>query len=87
MATRPPDDYYRDLDRRLGELLPLAEVALPPSAYRWYAEFVDVGEYGLAVETAVEALPSEGPASAESLRVGLTDVAETMGIALPGRSE
>ena len=86
MATRPSDDYYRDIERRLRDLLPLAEVTLPPSACQFYAEFLDVGEYGLAVETAAEALPSQRTTSTDSLRAGLAEVAEIMGIALPGGS-
>jgi GAF domain-containing protein len=56
--TRPSDSYYLKLEERLRALLPAVQRALPPDAQRWYIEFLDAGEYGLAVETATDALES-----------------------------
>ena len=83
MSARQSDAYYRDLERRARELRPLAETVLAADAYKWFVEFIDAGEYGLAVGVAAKALPSARTVPAETLRFGLTGLAETMGIGLP----
>ena len=68
-------------------MVPLAEAVLPAAVCTWYLEYLDVGEYGLAVEAAAEALPSPRTAAGERLRLALSDLAETMGIVLPDSVE
>lgn len=81
MSGRQPDEYYIALERRLRKLIPLAESVLPPEPYRWVLEYLDDGEYGLAVEVASEEMP-DGDASPEArqLASGLLREAELMGL-------
>ena len=58
MAERRSDDYYRELEERLRLLTPLVEGPLSPEVVGWYTEYLDAGEYGLAVEVAAEGLPA-----------------------------
>jgi len=64
------DDYYADLERRLRDLLPLVDRVLPPEPVHAYTEFLDAGEYGVAVEWATDALSPQA--------VGATELAEAL---------
>ncbi len=64
--------------------MPLAEVVLPAAAHRIYLEFIDAGEYGLAIEVAVEALPSPPTAPTDELRSGLAAAAAIIDSAQSG---
>jgi hypothetical protein len=81
MSGRQPDEYYIALERRLRALEPQARAVLPPDPYRWFMEYVDAGEYGLAVEVASEELPegNDAPATRE-FAAGLLREAEVMGL-------
>jgi hypothetical protein len=52
--------YYADLERRLRALDPLV-VELVPDLADWYREYLDVGEYGLALEIVAERLTPRMP--------------------------
>jgi hypothetical protein len=81
MSGRKPDEYYIELERRLRALAPLAASVLAPDPYRWFTEYLDAGEYGLAVEVASEEMPT-GDASkpTRDLASGLLREAELMGL-------
>jgi hypothetical protein len=81
MSERWPDEYYIALERRLRKLVPLAESVLPPDPLGWILEYLDGGEYGLAVEVASEAMPTEDSSpEARELAAGLFKEAELMGL-------
>lgn len=48
--------YYAEVERNLEECLPLVR-ELVPQEVRWFSEYVQAGEYGLAIEIVAEALP------------------------------
>ncbi len=81
MSDRHPDEYYRELEARLGALVPLVASSLPPRVLDSYREYLDAGEYGLAVEVAADALagvPIEEPS--RELARALLPEAETMSL-------
>jgi hypothetical protein len=79
VTGRQPDEYYIALERRLRALEPEAEAVLAPDPYRWFKDYLDAGEYGLAVEVALEELPDERhPAAARALAAALRREAEAM---------
>ncbi|MGH2943714.1 MAG: hypothetical protein ACRDLN_13170 [Solirubrobacteraceae bacterium] len=81
MSSRQPDEYYIALERRLRALAPGAKRVLPAEPYRWFLEYVDAGEYGLAVEVASESLPEEASTpEVRELAGGLLREAEIMGL-------
>jgi hypothetical protein len=52
--------YYADIERRLRLLEALVAELLPDLA-GWYREYLDAGEYGLAVEIVAERLDPDMP--------------------------
>jgi len=78
MAERWSDAYYVELERRLRALLAPAQGVLAAQPYRWFVEYLDAGEHGLAVQVASEAL-EPGEAS-RALADGLLAEAELMGL-------
>jgi hypothetical protein len=83
MTGRSPDEYYRMLERRLRALLPLARRLLSDDSISWFGEYLDIGEYGLAVEVAAEGLPTEASADTRRLAAALLAEAELMGMTGP----
>ena len=80
-GPRESDEYYLELERRLRMLGPLAEAVLPPEPQRWISEYLDAGEYGLAVEVASEEMPTgDSSPEARDLASGLLREAELMGL-------
>ena len=76
-------DYYEGLERRLRALDGLVEQLVEDLA-DWYREYIDVGEYGLAVEVVAERLTPEMPGEIVGpLAAGLLAEAETMGLPPP----
>jgi hypothetical protein len=83
MSDSLPTGYYEGLDDRLRALDGLV-CQLVADLVGWYREYLDVGEYGLAVEIVAERLTPEMPRElVESLAAGLLPEAETMRLA-PG---
>jgi hypothetical protein len=81
MSRREPDEYYIELERRLRAIAPLAESVLAPEPYRWFMEYLDAGEYGLAVEVAAEEIPTgDSSETARELSSGLLREAVLMGL-------
>lgn len=81
MSGRQPDEYYIALERRLRALDPQAKAVLPPDPYSWFKEYLDAGEYGLAVEVASEELPEDADTpAAREFASGLLREAEVMGL-------
>jgi hypothetical protein len=74
------DEYYAERESRLRALLPLAREALAEEPHRWFEEYVDYGEYGLAVEVATDAIPDDAQASAVQLATALLTEADVMGL-------
>jgi hypothetical protein len=72
--------YYLDLEQRLRSLL--AEVAglLPAEDADQVAEFLDHGEYGLALETLADALTAQGRPVPRLAFASITGLVETMGM-------
>jgi hypothetical protein len=60
MTARRSASYYEQLERRLRALEPLV-IELVPDSADWYREYLDVGEYGLAVEITAERLTQGMP--------------------------
>jgi hypothetical protein len=78
MSGPQPTEYYEGLEQRLRALVPLVEELMADLA-GWYGEYVDVGEYGLAVEIVAERLSSNMPRDrVRSLAVALLSEAELM---------
>jgi len=79
--SRLPDKYYEALEARLRALTPHVEILLDDESTRWFREFLDVGEYGLAVEVASEGLDrAMNRAHLQPLASGLLAEAELMGL-------
>ncbi len=55
------DEYYEELEARLIELVPQVRRLVTGENADWFEEFIRAGEYGLAVETAAEALDASMP--------------------------
>ena len=81
MAPELSDAYYRGLEARLRVLRPLVGACIP-RVLDAFTEYLDAGEYGLAVEVATEALGREvGSSEGRALASGL--VAEATVMELP----
>jgi hypothetical protein len=76
---RRSDSYYDEFDKRLLALAPLARSVLPPDTMKWYLEYVQAGEYGLAVEVAAEVI-SDNSEGGRDLAKELMLAAEKMGL-------
>ena len=62
-------------------LEPQAATVLAPEPYSWFKDYLDAGEYGLAVEVALEELPDGAHAPvARELAAALLREAEAMGL-------
>jgi Flp pilus assembly protein TadB len=78
--TRQPDEYYLALEERLQALDPLV-AAVTPDVRDEFREYLQHGEYGLAVETVAEGLLERVPSDDRSLLAkGLLAEARTMGL-------
>lgn len=75
--------YYRELGERLRALLPAATRLLPSETVRWFGEFLDHGEYGLAVEIAAEGLPTAASPEVRELAGALLAEARVMEMTEP----
>jgi hypothetical protein len=82
MPARRPDAYYEQLEIRLRALSPLVDQLGDESLTAWFREYLDVGEYGLAVEVVAEQLPPQAR-RAEALVAGLLAEARVMGLEAP----
>ena len=60
MNDRLPVTYYEELERRLRALDELVS-ELVVDRLGWYREYLDAGEYGLAVEIITERLTADMP--------------------------
>jgi hypothetical protein len=81
VSERRPDKYYIELEQRLRKLAPLAKSVLPPDPYSWFMDYLDAGEYGLAVEVASEEMPDrDSSPAAGQFASGLLREAEVMGL-------
>jgi hypothetical protein len=81
MSRREPDEYYIELERRLRAIAPLAQSVLAPEPYRWFMEYLDAGEYGLAVAVASEEMPrGDSSETARELASSLLREAVLMGL-------
>ena len=84
MTERRPDEYYMKLEGRLRSLIPLAREVLTAEAVKWYTEYLDAGEYGLAIEVAAEGFRSDTAASrSKELALALLAEADLMGMRGP----
>jgi hypothetical protein len=84
MTKRPSDEYYRELETRLRALIPLAESVLSTEVLNWYMEYLDAGEYGLAVEVAAEGLPRDDAESrSREVAAALLAEAQVMDLRVP----
>ena len=72
--------YYRDLQRRLRELLTVLGDRLLPDDRRMVEELIDVNECGLALETIVDALEEMAVEVDQSTVDEIARLAETMGL-------
>jgi hypothetical protein len=73
------DEYYRQLEARLRALSPGVDAVCGAEVGGWFAEYLDVGEYGLAVEVAAERLTADRSES-QPLAEGLLPEARLMGL-------
>lgn len=74
--------YYEDLEREVRELAQQLSPVLTLQVRGWIAEWIDVGEYGLAVTAMLEYLPTNADGEPRgaldhvrevALRIGLDD--------------
>lgn len=80
MTLPPSEEYYTELERRLRALDGLVE-RLVQDICPWYREYLDVGEYGLAVEIVAERLSADMPTElVRPLARGLLAEAERMSL-------
>lgn len=71
---------YDGIEQRLRALSNLVARIVPDLA-GWFDEYVDAGEYGLAVEIVAEQLPSDRPdPQLRELAAGLLAEAKVMGL-------
>jgi hypothetical protein len=79
VPRRPPDSYYGELETRLRALTPLVDELGDQNLAAWYREYLDAGEYGLAVEIVAEQLRLEAaPSRVGDLAAGLLPEAKLM---------
>ena len=50
------EDYYDELETQIGSILRTLGPRLPPEESRHVSHFLDVGEYGLALQTLTDSL-------------------------------
>lgn len=77
--SRMPDEYYTALETRLRDLGPAVDHQCGAEVGRWYTEYLDAGEYGLAVEVAAEKL-IPGNRGSSSLAGRLLEEARRMNV-------
>jgi hypothetical protein len=70
--------YYAGLQRDLDEALSLAKSVLSASGHSEVREYIDVGEYGLALERLSEIIEESGAAPGLELLAILSKVRKTM---------
>jgi hypothetical protein len=81
VPERRSDAYYRELEARLRALVPFVSVVVTEESARWFAEYLDAGEYGLAVEVVAEQLPTHAQRQGvRDLSKSLLAEAELMGL-------
>jgi hypothetical protein len=86
-VTRQPDAHYEGLDRQLRPLATLVE-RVDQDLARWFCEYLDAAEYGLAVEVVTERLTADMRTSVvRPLAAGLLHAAEAMELAPEMREE
>jgi hypothetical protein len=81
MPQRRPDSYYEKLETRLRALSALVDQFGDEDLAAWYREYLDAGEYGLAVEVVAEQLlPEPASPGASDLAAGLLREAKLMNL-------
>jgi hypothetical protein len=72
--------YFQEIEQQFRELLDSVAASLPVEQARWVQEFIDVGEYGLALEELCEALAMEGTSIPMPVYSHIRRVADKMGM-------
>ena len=85
--SRPSDEYYGDLESRLRSLVASAGTLVEDQYVDQVEEFIDHGEYGVALSALAELLVETGVLIPDGDRIEIIDLATTMGIfgELPAR--
>jgi hypothetical protein len=74
------EDYYDELEARLGGILHTLGSQLSPEQSREVGHFLDVGEYGLALQTLADLLIEERKKISMSTYDDVVGAAKRMGI-------
>jgi hypothetical protein len=74
------DDYYNELEARPGRILLTLGSQLSPEESREVSQFLDVGEYGLALQTLTDLLIEERTKISMGTYIDVVGVAKRMGI-------
>ena len=74
------EDYYNELETRLGSILLTLGPQLSPEESRGVSHFLDVGEYGLALQTLTDLLIEERKKISIGTYSDVVEVAKRMGI-------
>jgi hypothetical protein len=74
------EDYYNELEIRLGSILLTLGPQLSPKESREVSHFLDVGEYGLALQTLTDLLIEERKKISIGTYSDVVGVAKRMGI-------
>ena len=74
------EDYYNELEARLGSILLTLGSQLSPEESREVNHFLDVGEYGLALQTLTDLLIEERKKISTGTYNDVVGVARRMGI-------
>jgi hypothetical protein len=74
------DDYYNELEARPGSILLTFGSQLSPEESREVSQFLDVGEYGLALQTLTDLLIEERTKISMGTYIDVVGVAKRMGI-------
>jgi hypothetical protein len=74
------EDYYNELEAQLGSILHTLGSQLSPEESREVSHFLDVGEYGLALQTLTDLLIEERKKLSTRTYNDVVRVAKRMGI-------
>ena len=80
MTPRLDEDYYAELERQIEEAISLVRLEMSDNGHSEVMEYLDAGEYGLAVERLSEVIAESGVKPSSEVLAIISKVRETMGI-------
>lgn len=81
LVTKYLPSYYEHLERQLREVFDQLTEQLSEKERRWISEWIDVGEYGLAVNALLEHLREKRSITPPAVIQRVRDIATAIGLA------